>query len=989
MRQNACVKRRAAAGIAALAGVAALATPLGTNIWVGPPTGGLWTDPANWTTNAGCAYTSEYLLSANCIYDFTALQDGAVVTNDGTTLQIEGLRFKENQGTITLYGTASSNCRMPNEQHWLAGTGTTVNVQLRQPINWKDYDTKIILNPKEGAPSQNAGTWRIAPTGGEFQPYRRMFEPCAHTTLRVGSPSPNFNLTYFNLWNDAQVILDANLTVGQLHGGTADVGLDLNGHDLFIAGGEIYKGNYTVFDGTVKGAGSITFAGGGEITFGKSPQFAGNLRLLTGDVNYRTGAVLPASVHVKADGSGLLRLAGDQTLTDLSGAGTSGGVAVTNAATLTVVASAAATNAFNARLCGAMDLVKDGPGTFEMTGVNALTGAVRVAAGTLALKRPIYRAGLVARWGFEDAANLLRDSGPNGFTLTRRVTGTAPVLFQTNGIDNMRGVHFSAKDPSNAWASNYLSVAAGSATAANGFPVGGTPRTWSVWLRPTAKCTDVVYLLRHGSWQTGKEMMLWLRTRNKLRLSIHEYNDPQMINTVEVPVAGITDGNWHHVACTYSNKVLQLYYDGQLMQEKATDVALNIPDSNDFVIGNNDGKNVASHNYDGDMDDVQIYNRVLTAEEVADEYARRTAAVPDPAAVLPEPVSRWRFDDASDPGKDDKGVCHLVKNTMPNAPTANPSIGSDAAAYGGGYLSNGGSLMPEGGVFPEAFPTGGQSFTVSCRLRPNGGTEWGGLVCWGDALTANRFFRFGIGNCPRRLHVAWYKKNSNATTPIKECDRTFSDTSQNSCSNPSAWTHVVMVYDGVAKTMTLYRDGAYVVRSTGVSLNVAAKNFYVGWREGWGTSGMSSYIDDLQLFDVPLAAAEVRTLTRALETGSAGPVLRPETPVTVDEGATLEVAGECHVVQSLASAGTLAFKDAGRLEVTGATAVTGELRGAGTLVLDAGGNFREADASGFDGKLVVKGGRAILNRTFKPVLREVAVGAEIVWVEAGTQVIFR
>jgi len=41
------------------------------------------------------------------------------------------------------------------------------------------------------------------------------------------------------------------------------------------------------------------------------------------------------------------------------------------------------------------------------------------------------------------------------------------------------------------------------------------------------------------------------------------------------------------------------------------------------------------------------------------------------------------------------------------------------------------------------------------------------------------------------------------------------------------------------------------------------------------------------------------------------------------------------------------------------------------------------------GNLVVKGGKAILNRTFKPVAREVADGAEIVWIEAGTVLIFR
>ena len=184
MKKSACLKRVAMAGIAALVGFVAEATPLGTNIWIGPPTGGMWTDPANWKTNDGCAYTSEFLLKTNCLYNFTALRDGAVVTNDGTTLVIEGLRFNDKQGTITLFGTTDSNCRMQNEQQWLAGTGTTVNVQLRQPINWKDYDTKIVINPKEGAPSQNSGTWRIAPNP-DFQPYRRLFEPCAYTKLYI------------------------------------------------------------------------------------------------------------------------------------------------------------------------------------------------------------------------------------------------------------------------------------------------------------------------------------------------------------------------------------------------------------------------------------------------------------------------------------------------------------------------------------------------------------------------------------------------------------------------------------------------------------------------------------------------------------------------------------------------------------------------------------------------------------------------------------
>lgn len=41
------------------------------------------------------------------------------------------------------------------------------------------------------------------------------------------------------------------------------------------------------------------------------------------------------------------------------------------------------------------------------------------------------------------------------------------------------------------------------------------------------------------------------------------------------------------------------------------------------------------------------------------------------------------------------------------------------------------------------------------------------------------------------------------------------------------------------------------------------------------------------------------------------------------------------------------------------------------------------------GNLVVKGDKAILNRTFKHLAREVSAGAEVVWIEAGTVLIFR
>ena len=44
-----------------------------------------------------------------------------------------------------LYGTSGSSCRILKEQTWNSGTGTTVNVYLRHPIDWWHYDTKLLF----------------------------------------------------------------------------------------------------------------------------------------------------------------------------------------------------------------------------------------------------------------------------------------------------------------------------------------------------------------------------------------------------------------------------------------------------------------------------------------------------------------------------------------------------------------------------------------------------------------------------------------------------------------------------------------------------------------------------------------------------------------------------------------------------------------------------------------------------------------------------
>ena len=98
---------------------------------------------------------------------------------------------------------------------------------------------------------------------------------------------------------------------------------------------------------------------------------------------------------------------------------------------------------------------------------------------------------------------------------------------------------------------------------------------------------------------------------------------------VESPVAdaGLWDGAWHHVVGTYDRVAVRLYVDGV---EVGEGVASKLPIAypaftfKNLYIGDYDGDSAVCENlanFPGAIDDVRIWNRALTAAEVAERAA--------------------------------------------------------------------------------------------------------------------------------------------------------------------------------------------------------------------------------------------------------------------------------------------------------------------------------------------------------------------------------
>ncbi len=108
----------------------------------------------------------------------------------------------------------------------------------------------------------------------------------------------------------------------------------------------------------------------------------------------------------------------------------------------------------------------------------------------------------------------------------------------------------------------------------------------------------------------------------------------------------LTLNQWHHLAMSYDNSVLRLYADGKEVASRKIDKKR--PSGNGpLLIGRR------QHNIDlpfvGLIDEVRLYNRALTADELKSHYEALTATPPRRPAEGKGLVREWNFDDPEDP----------------------------------------------------------------------------------------------------------------------------------------------------------------------------------------------------------------------------------------------------------------------------------------------------------------------------------------------------
>ena len=636
------------------------------------------------------------------------------------------------------------------------------------------------------------------------------------------------------------------------------------------------------------------------------------VRMMTSHVSPGTNSV------VEVTGHGVMHLSGAQTIGALAGDGLAGAVCMDG--DLTINGAGRPTNTiYHAEVTGPGALVKRGA-DYELTlaGLASHTGATRVEEGRLAIRGSALATrqvgGLVAEWLFNDPSEPGRDTSGNGFSLTaQEKAGVAAVV-----EDAVRGRVLEVDSTSG------MRFKSGTAYPVM-FPSGSAPYSVALWFKATAGAPANGVLCYWGNCEqdVGTKASV-IRLNGTSGLVFSNWGNNHSTNDRDY-----RDGEWHHVIAVYTggtNGERHFYVDGTRLGNGTT-ASLNInTDGYPFYLaGRMNGANNVS--FKGWLDDVRFYSFALTDEEAADEYAgNRTLAhnsiVPvTPEEIIPQPVVKFTFEDASAPYASSGGTAEMALEAV-----GNPSVTNDDQRAGKVlYLPSSGMNYLQATTIPAALPTGTNAITISLWAAP------ATLAVGAGPDGGENMFYYGTPN-KGQFHLLG---NNSTMFRYTVSGDVFLSYSPRNYTAARRWYHYVLTLSPSKKTIC-YVDGVKAAEGTFDPVDIVPDFFYIGRKTSSNTVSFRGFIDDVAIYDTVFTPEQVKRLYR-VESGMAErPSLPSGTDVTVSSGAVFAVEDATDLtVRSLTGAGTVELSGACKLTLSSlaAGAFTGTWTGAGEVAL--------------------------------------------------------
>ncbi|TAG55310.1 MAG: hypothetical protein EAZ27_07255 [Cytophagales bacterium] len=311
---------------------------------------------------------------------------------------------------------------------------------------------------------------------------------------------------------------------------------------------------------------------------------------------------------------------------------------------------------------------------------------------------------------------------------------------------------------------------------------------------------------------------------------------------------------WIHIALVAGNGEMKLYLDGLKVFTKTTG-GINMHTNSDYLkIGYQRYTNEIAN---GKMDDIYIYNRVITDCEIKKLYdCNSTCSSPHVnCASTDNLVAYYPFDGNANDASGNGNNGSIIGASFSSGKSGNALKFSKAVDYV--EIPNSNSMKITG--------TG---ISIACWLKINGGgSEFPRIMLGGSVNTAYTFTLFSSGqNNPTDNRLFFRPVTTNST---------FGSITSNTYLTRNIWYHVVAYYDGV--NTRLYINGEKDAETTSINGDLLTNDFtkviggeIIPHSNGCCISWLDGEIDELRLYGRALTDCEIKKLYDCNSTCSSG-----------------------------------------------------------------------------------------------------------------------
>lgn len=437
--------------------------------------------------------------------------------------------------------------------------------------------------------------------------------------------------------------------------------------------------------------------------------------------------------------------------------------------------------------------------------------------------------GLVGYWGFNGNANDQTPNGNNGTvngaTLTTDRFGNSNSAYNFDGSNN----HILVSD--NSTLSGFSDITISLWVNISQFPSASNPFSGLVtkW---------------YGSGNCGgmtDNYACYLRTNNQFVAGTNQYrNYPDMLQSP----SNLSTSNWYHLVMVHNSTTGgSIYINGSLVSTYNTSGAL-CSSTNPLYFGCDNGLGAITRFFNGKLDDIGIWNRALTQQEITNmyngvNYSDTCNAVS--GSLTNGLVGYWPFcgNANDDSGNGNNGVINGASLTTDRFGNTNSAYNFSSSPTGQ-YIQT-----------PLTAPTGVNPRTLSIWYQQtqnnNTGNVWT-LNGWGD-------------NSPGRAFAAVIKSDKVGV------DTSSSLITYQSNNTIGDWHNLVLVFDNsfgnTTTSIKIYLDGVFLntianSENPNTLINTGSlTNFFIG---SFSNNQFVGKIDDVGIWNRALSQQEITQL---------------------------------------------------------------------------------------------------------------------------------